>query len=331
MSATRAAETEEMAVRDVINRTLGEEMERDERVYIQGIDVAGRGGTSNILEGLDDRFGRDRVRNTPISEEAMVGSGLGAAATGMRPVVEVMYCGFLGEAGDELLNQVAKMRYMFGGKLDLPLVIRTKNVMGANAAAQHSQSLHHWLAAIPGLKVVCISTPEDTKGLIKAAVRSDDPVLLFEHGGVYNKSGPVPTGEYVHEIGEAAIEREGEDVTVVATQQQLWNAFEAAERVAEEGIDVEIVNPRTISPLDAETIVGSVRKTRRCVVVDEGPLSYGAQSHISAKISEEAFFSLDYPVQRLGVPDVPTPFSPSLEDEIVPDTEDIVGKLRELA
>jgi len=331
MSVTESTETEEMAVRDVINQTLGEEMERDERVYIQGIDVAGRGGTSNILKGLDERFGRDRVRNTPISEEAMVGSGLGAAATGMRPVVEVMYCGFLGEAGDELLNQVAKMRYMFGGKLDLPLVIRTKNVMGANAAAQHSQSLHHWLAAIPGLKVVAISTPEDTKGLIKAAVRSDDPVLLFEHGGVYSKSGPVPTEEYVYEIGEAAVEREGEDVTVVATQQQLWNAFEAAETVAQEGISVEIVNPRTISPLDAETIVESVRKTRRCLVVDEGPLSYGAQSHISAKISEEAFFSLDYPVQRLGVPDVPTPFSPSLEDEILPNTDDIVEKIRELS
>jgi pyruvate dehydrogenase E1 component beta subunit len=332
MSATEAAGTEEMAVRDVINQTLGEEMERDERVYIQGIDVAGRGGTSNILKGLDDRFGRERVRNTPISEEAMVGSGLGAAATGMRPVVEVMYCGFLGEAGDELLNQVAKMRYMFGGKLDLPLVIRTKNVMGANAAAQHSQSLHHWLAAIPGLKVVCISTPQDTKGLVTAAVRSDDPILLFEHGGVYNKSGPVPTDEdFTLPIGEAAVEREGEDVTVVATQQQLWNAFEAAERVAEEGISVEIVNPRTISPLDAGTIVESVRKTRRCLVVDEGPLSYGAQSHISAKISEEAFFSLDYPVQRLGVPDVPTPFSPSLEDEILPDTDDIVETVRELS
>ncbi|MFB6201023.1 MAG: alpha-ketoacid dehydrogenase subunit beta [Halorhabdus sp.] len=330
MSATTTG-TEEMAVRDVINQTLAEEMERDDRVYIQGVDVAGRGGTSNILEGLDDRFGTDRVRNTPISEIAMVGSGLGAAATGMRPVVEVMYCGFLGVAGDQLLNQVAKMRYMFGGKLDIPLVIRTKNVMGANAAAQHSQSLHHWMAAIPGLKVVCISTPEDTKGLLKAAVRSDDPILLFEHGGVYNKSEPVPTEEYVYEIGTAAVEREGEDVTVVATQQQLWNAFEAANEVADDGVSVEIVSPRTISPLDTDTIVESVRKTGRCLVVDESPLSYGSQSHIAAKIHEEAFFDLDFPVQRLGVPDVPTPFSPSLEDEIVPDTDDIVTEIRKLA
>ena len=330
MSATTATETEEAAVRDVINATLAQEMERDDSVYIQGIDVAGRGGTSNILKGLDDRFGRDRVRNTPISEEAMVGSGLGAAATGMRPVVEVMYCGFLAEAGDELLNQVAKMRYMFGGKLDLPLVIRTKNVMGANAAAQHSQSLHHWMAAIPGLKVVCISTPADTKGLLTAAVRSDDPVLLFEHGGVYNKSGPVPTGDHVCEIGEAAVEREGGDVTVVATQQQLWNAFEAADTLAEEGVSVEVVSPRTISPLDTETIVESARKTGRCVVVDESPLSYGTQSHIAAEISEQAFFSLDFPVQRVGVKNVPTPFSPSLEDEVVPDTDDILETVRTL-
>jgi pyruvate dehydrogenase E1 component beta subunit len=202
--------------------------------------------------------------------------------------------------------------------------------MGANAAAQHSQSLHHWLAAIPGLKVVCISTPKDTKGLIKAAVRSDDPVILFEHGGVYNKSEPVPTEEYVYDIGEAAVEREGEDVTVVATQQQLWNAFEAADRLAEDGVGVELVNPRTISPLDTETIVESARKTGRCVVVDEGPLSYGTQSHIAAEISEGAFFSLDFPVQRIGVKNVPTPFSPSLEDEVVPDTDDIVAKVREL-
>jgi len=328
--STTTPETETMAVRDVIGQTLGEEMERDDRVYIQGVDVAGRGGTSNLLEGLDDRFGRERVRNTPISEVAMVGSGLGAAATGMRPVVEVMYCGFLGVAGDQLLNQVSKMRYMFGGKLDLPLTIRTKNVLGANAAAQHSQALHHWLAAIPGIKVVCTSTPWDTKGLLKAAVRSDDPVLVFEHGGVYNKKGEVPTEEYVYEIGEAAVEREGEDVTVVATQQQLWNAFEAAEELADDGVSVEVVNPRTISPLDTETIVDSVRKTGRCVVVDETPLSYGTQSHLAATITEDAFFDLDFPVQRIGVDDVPIPFSPTLENEVMPTTDDIVDTVRTL-
>jgi len=316
--------TEELTVRDAINDALFEEMERSERVYIQGIDVNGRGGTSSVLKGIDEEFGEGRVLNTPISEVAMVGSGLGAAATGMRPVVEVMYAGFLGVAGDQLLNQVSKMRYMFGGKLDLPLTIRTKNHMGARAAAQHSQALHHWLAAIPGIKVVCISTPADAKGLTKAAVRSNDPVILFEHGKNYNRSGVVPTGSYTYEIGEAAVEREGSDVTVVATQIQLWNALDAASELAEQGISVEVVNPRTISPLDTETIVESVRKTGRCVVVDETPLSYGTQSHIGMQISEEAFFDLDFPVQRLGVDDVPIPFSPPLEDEVVPDKDDIV-------
>jgi pyruvate dehydrogenase E1 component beta subunit len=328
--STTVTESEELTVRETINRTLAAEMERDERVYIQGIDVAGRGGTSNILKGLDERFGTDRVRNTPISEAAMVGSGLGAAATGMRPVVEVMYCGFLGVAGDQLLNQVAKMRYMFGGKLDLPLTIRTKNVMGANAAAQHSQALHHWLAAIPGIKVVCVSTPADTKGLLTAAVRSDDPVVVFEHGGVYNRSGAVPTDDYVYPIGEAAVEREGDDVTVVATQKQLWNALDAAERLATEGVSVEVVSPRTISPLDTETIAASARKTGRCVVVDETPLSYGTQSQLAASITEAAFFDLDFPVQRIGVDNVPTPFSPALEDEILPDTDEIVETVRGL-
>ncbi|PSP83970.1 alpha-ketoacid dehydrogenase subunit beta [Halobacteriales archaeon QS_1_68_17] len=327
--STATSGTEEMAVRDVINQALGEEMERDERVYIQGIDVNGRGGTSNILKGLDERFGDERVRNTPISEVSIVGSALGAAATGMRPVVEIMYCGFLGVAGDQLLNQVAKMRYMFGGKLDLPLTIRTKNVMGANAAAQHSQALHHWLAAIPGLKVVCTSTPADTKGLLKAAVRSNDPVMVFEHGGVYNRKGEVPTEDYVYEIGEAAVERPGEDVTVVATQNQLWNAFEAADRV--DDVSVEVVSPRTISPLDTETIAESARKTGRCVVVDDTPLSYGTQSQFATTIYENAFFDLDFPVQRIGVNDVPTPFSPSLEDEVIPDTDDIADAIRKLA
>jgi len=323
-------ETEEITIREAINQSLAEEMDRDERVYIQGIDVAGRGGTSSVLKGLDDEFGTDRVLNTPISEVAMVGSGLGASATGMRPVVEVMYAGFLGVAGDQLLNQVSKMRYMFGGKLDLPLTIRTKNHMGAQAAAQHSQALHHWLAAIPGMKVVCISTPEDAKGLMKAAVRADDPVIVFEHGNNYTRSGEVPTEDYTCEIGEAVVEREGSDVTVVATQVQLWHALEAAEELADQGISVEVVNPRTITPLDTETIAESARKTGRCIVVDETPLSYGTQSHIAMEISEQAFFSLDFPVQRIGVDDVPIPFSPPLEEEVVPDKADIVEGVLEL-
>ena len=325
-----AAETEEMTVREVIGATLAREMDRDENVFIQGVDVAGRGGAFNTLQGLEDEFGTERVRNTPISEVAIVGSGLGAAATGMRPVVEVMYSGFLGVPGDQLLNQVAKMRYMFGGKLDIPLTVRTQNTMGYEAAAQHSQALHSWLAAIPGLKVVCASTPADTKGLLTSAVRHDDPVMFFEHSGIYNRSGEVPTGEYVHPIGEAAVEREGEDVTVVATQVQLWNALEAAEELADEGVSVEVVSPRTISPLDTETIAASVRKTGRCVVADDTPLSFGTQSELATRISEEAFFDLDFPVQRVGVDDVPIPFSPVLEDEVVPNADDIRDAIRVL-
>ncbi|MFB6130971.1 MAG: alpha-ketoacid dehydrogenase subunit beta [Salinigranum sp.] len=328
---TTAADTEELTVRDVISLTLAEEMERDESVFIQGIDVSGRGGAFNTLEGLDEQFGTERVRNTPISEVAIVGSALGAAATGMRPVIEIMYSGFLGVPGDQLLNQVAKMRYMFGGKLDIPLTIRTQNTMGYRGAAQHSQAMHHWLAAIPGLKVVCASTPEDTRGLLKAAIRHDDPVVFFEHSGIYNRSGEVPTEEYTYPIGEAAVEREGDDVTVVATQVQLWNALEAADRLDEEGVSVEVVSPRTISPLDVDTIADSVRKTGRCVVVDDTPLSYGTQSHLAARLTEETFFDLDFPVQRIGVDDVPIPFSPPLEDAVVPGVDDILESVRMLS
>ena len=325
--ATEATETEELSVREVVGATIGQEMARDERVFVQGIDVAGRGGAFNTLEGLEDEFGEERIRNTPISEVAIVGSGLGAAATGMRPVVEVMYSGFLGVPGDQLLNQVAKMRYMFGGKLDLPLTIRTQNTMGYEAAAQHSQALHNWIAAIPGIKVVCCSTPADTKGLLTAAIRHDDPVMVFEHSGIYNRSGEVPTGEYRHPIGEAAVEREGEDVTVVATQVQLWNALEAAERLADDGVSVEVVSPRTISPLDIDTIAASVEKTGRLVVADDTPLSFGTQSEIGARVAEEAFWYLDAPIQRVGVADVPIPFSPTLEDEVVPNPDDVVAAI----
>lgn len=330
MSRT-TTETEELTVREVIGQTLAEEMDRDDRVFIQGIDVAGRGGAFNTLQGLEDRFGTERVRNTPISEVAIIGSGLGAAATGMRPVVEVMYSGFLGVPGDQLLNQVAKMRYMTGGKLDIPLTIRTQNTMGYEAAAQHSQALHNWIAAVPGIKVVCISTPADAKGLLKAAVRHDDPVMVFEHSGIYNRSGQVPTEEYVHRIGEAAVEREGEDVTVVATQVQLWNALDVAERLSDEGVSVEVVSPRTISPLDVETIAASVRKTGRCVIVDDTALRFGTQSEVAALVTEEAFFDLDFPIQRIGVENVPIPFSPPLEEEVVPDTDDILEVVRTLA
>jgi pyruvate dehydrogenase E1 component beta subunit len=327
----QTTETEEITVREAIRDTLDEEMGADERVFVQGIDVAGRGGTFGVLEGLTEEYGEERVRNTPISEVAIVGSGLGAAMTGMRPVVEVMYSGFLGVPMDQLLNQVAKLRYMTNGNVDIPLTIRTQNTSGFRAAAQHSQALHQVLMAVPGIKVACLSTPADAKGLLRSAIRHDDPVVVFEHAGVYNRSGEAPVGEHEIPIGEAAVEREGTDVTVVATQVQLWNALEAAEELAGEGIDVEVVSPRTFDPLDVDTIADSVRKTGRCVVADETPLRAGTQSELAAIIHEECFFDLDFPVQRVGVENVPIPFSPTLEDEVVPGTEDLVAAVRRLA
>lgn len=326
----RTTETETISVREAIRDTLDEEMTNDERVFVQGIDVASRGGTFGLLTGLTEAHGEKRVRNTPISEVAIVGSGLGAAMTGMRPVVEVMYSGFLGVPMDQLLNQVAKLRYMTNGNVDIPLTIRTQNTSGFNAAAQHSQALHQVFMAIPGIKVVCISTPEDTKGLLRAAIRHDDPVIVFEHAGVYNREGEAPVGEYEIPIGEAAVEREGEDVTVIATQIQLWNALEAADRLAGEGVDVEVVSPRTFDPLDMDTIAASVRKTGRCLVVDETPLRAGTQSELAANIHEECFFDLDFPVQRVGVENVPVPFSPPLEDEVIPSADDIEAEIRAL-
>lgn len=328
MAAT-TGEMETLTVRDAIRNTLHAELDRDERVFLQGIDVASDGGTMGLTTGLAEAF-PERVRNTPISEVAIVGSGLGAAMTGMRPIVEVMYSGFLGVPMDQLLNQVAKLRYMTDGSIDVPLTVRTQNTSGFNAAAQHSQALHHLLAGIPGLKVVCVSTPEDAKGLLTAAIRHDDPVVVFEHSAVYNREGEAPAGEYELALGEAAVEREGEDVTVVATQHQLWNALSAAETLAEEGVSVEVVSPRTISPLDVDSIAASVRKTGRCVVVDETPLRGGTQSELATKLMEETFFDLDFPVQRLGVDNVPVPFSPPLEDEVFPDAAEIEATARRL-
>lgn len=327
---TQSTDFDSKSVRDVIGETIATEMERDERIFVQGEDIAVEGGAFGLLQNVHEQY-PDRVRNTPISEAAIVGSGLGAAMTGSRPVVEIMFSGFLGIAMDQLLNQVAKLRYMMDGNVDIPLTIRTQNASGRRIAAQHSQALHHILMGIPGIKVVCVSTPEDTKGLLTAAIRHDDPVVVFEHGSVYNREGEVPTGEYVIPIGEAAVERAGDDVTVVATQVQLWNALEAAEQLSDEGISLEVVSPRTFDPLDVETIAESVRKTGRCIVVDETPLTAGSQSDLTAQLTEAAFFDLDFPIQRLGVADVPLPYSPVLEDEVLPDTADIVDTARMLA
>ena len=320
-------ETAEMSVTEALRSAIHEEMARDEDVFVQGIDVADRGGSFSVTEGLLEEFGATRVRDTPISESAIVGTGLGAAGAGLRPVVEIMYSDFMGVAFDQIMNQVGLMRYMFGGKLDLPLTIRTVDGGGFSAAAQHSKTLHSLAMHLPGIRVVVASTPYDAKGLLKAAIRMDDPVFFFEHANVFNRTGPVPTGEYTVPLGEAAIVRQGADVTVVATQAMLYEA-DAAAASLEGDLDVEIVSPRTLDPLDIETIASSVEKTGRAVVVDETALMAGAQSEIVTQINEHAFWRLDAPIERVGVPDVPIPFSPPLEDEIIPDRENIVEAIR---
>jgi pyruvate dehydrogenase E1 component beta subunit len=322
-------ETTEMSVTEALRSAMFEEMGRDETVFVQGIDVADRGGSFSVTEGLLDEFGPDRDRDTPISESAIVGTGLGAAATGVRPVVEIMYSDFMGVAMDQILNNVGLMRYMFGGKIELPLTIRTVDGGGFSAAAQHSKTLHSLAMHLPGIRVVCVSTPYDAKGLLKASIRHDDPVFFFEHANVFNRKGEVPTEEYTIPLGEAAVVREGADVTVVATQAMLYEAFDAAEALAEE-IDVETVSPRTLDPLDIETIGERVDKTGRAVVVDEPTTNASAQSEIVAQINEEAFWRLDAPIKRLGVPNVPIPFSPPLEQEVIPDSDDIEAEIRSL-
>lgn len=322
-------ETEEISVTEALQQAMHEEMGRDEDVFLQGIDVADRGGSFSVSEGLLDEFGPERVRDTPISEAAIVGTGLGAAAAGMRPIVEIMYSDFMGIAFDQIMNNVGLMRYMFGGKLDLPLTIRTVDGGGFSAAAQHSKTLHSLAMHLPGIRVVCVSTPYDAKGLLKSSIRHDDPVFFFEHANVFNRKGEVPVEEYTVPLGEAAVVREGSDVTVVATQAMLYEAFDAAEELSGE-IDVEIISPRTLDPLDIDTIADSVDKTGRAVVVDEPTLNASAQSEMVAQINEEAFWRLDAPIKRLGVDNVPIPFSPPLEQEVIPDADDIVDEVRTL-
>lgn len=322
-------ETEEMSVTQALREAMHEEMARDEDVFLQGIDVADRGGSFSVSEGLLDKFGPERVRDTPISEAAIVGTGLGAAAAGLRPVVEIMYSDFMGIPFDQIMNNVGLMRYMFGGKLDLPLTIRSVDGGGFAAAAQHSKTLHSLAMQLPGIRVVCASTPYDAKGLLKASIRHDDPVFFFEHANIFNRKGEVPTEEYTLPLGEAAVVREGSDVTVVATQAMLYEAFDAADELAGD-VDVEIVSPRTLDPLDIDTIADSVGKTGRAVVVDEPTLMASTQSEIVAQINEAAFWKLDAPIKRLGVDNVPIPFSPPLEQEVIPDSDDIVAEIRTL-
>jgi len=321
----------ETSMRDAINDALREELQRDESVYVVGEDVAEAGGSFGITRGLHEEFGEERVFDTPISEQAIVGSSAGAALTGSRPVAEIMYADFMALAAEQVMNQAGLFRYMFGGDATVPMTVRTVNGgSGFNAAAQHSKSLHGLFMGMPGVRVVLGSTVHDTKGLLKSAIRSDDPVLFFEHMELYNRTAEVPDGSYTLPLGEAAVEREGEDVTVVATQLLLHHALDVAASLAEDGISVEVVSPRTMKPLDVETLVESAKRTGRVVVADESTVQAGPGSYVARRIEEEAFYHLEAPVSVVGVDDTPVPFSPPLADAVVPGPDDIEDAIRSL-
>ena len=316
--------------RQAINEALREEMRRDARVFLIGEDIGVNGNVFKVTKGLIDEFGMERVIDTPISESAIIGASLGAAATGMRPVPEIMFSDFLFCAMDQIANQVAKMRYMSGGQAVIPITIRTQNGTGMSAAAQHSQSLTALFMHIPGLLVVAPSTPYDVKGLLKASIREDNPVLFFEHKLLYNVAGEVPEEEYLIPLGQGEIKRYGTDVTIIATSYMVQKTLTASKELALNGIEAEIVDPRTLVPLDKEIIFRSIRKTGRAVIVDEDCKRNGVGAEISALIMEEAFDLLDAPVKRVATYDTPIPCSPVLERYVVPDVSVIVSAVKEL-
>jgi pyruvate/2-oxoglutarate/acetoin dehydrogenase E1 component len=313
-----------------VNEALAEEMRRDPTVFIIGEDVAEAGTPFKVLAGLVDEFGPERVIDSPISEAGITGLGVGAAMTGMRPVVDIMFGDFLTLTMDQMVNQAAKTHYMSGGKLKVPLVLRTTMGASRRSAAQHSQSLHAWLSHVPGLKVAIPSTPYDAKGLLKTAIRDDNPVAIFEDKMSFTLKGPVPEAEYTIPFGVADIKRAGTDITLVATSSMVQVALEAAERLAEIGISAEVIDPRTTLPLDKQTLIESAKKTSRAIVVDEGYEGYGVTAEIAAVIADGAFYYLDAPVQRMGAMDVPIPFSPVLEDLTIPTAETVVEMAKTL-
>src|SRR6188474_2937418 len=319
----------ELTFGDAIKEAIAEEMRRDPTVVLMGEDVAEAGTTFKVLVGLVDEFGKERIIDTPISEAGFTGIGVGAAMTGMRPIVDIMFGDFLMIIMDQVANQAAKIHYMSGGKWKVPIVIRATMGATRRSAAQHSQSLHAWPSHIPGLKVVVPSTPYDAKGLFKAAVRDDNPVVIFEHKISYRKvKGPVPDEDYVIPFGVADVKREGSDITLIALSSMVQVALGAAKMLEEVGISAEVVDPRTTWPLDEKTLVESVRKTSRCIVIDEGYFHYGVTGELASVIAEGAFYDLDGPVRRIGARHVPVPFSPPLEDATVPNERDVFEMAR---
>ena len=313
----------EITFAQAIREALAEEMRRDPDVFILGEDVAEAGTPFKVLAGLVEEFGKDRVIDTPISEAGITGLALGAAMTGLRPVVDIMFGDFITLTMDQMVNQAAKVHYMSGGKWKAPMVMRTTLGATRRSAAQHSQSLHTWFSHIPGLRVVIPSTPYDAKGLLKTAIRDDNPVAFFEDKMMYRLKGPVPEGDYTIPFGVADIKRVGSDVTLIATSSMVQVALEAANLLDAIGLQAEVIDPRTTSPLDEQTLIESAKKTSRVIVIDEGYRRYGVTSEIAAAIADGAFYYLDAPVKRIGAMDVPIPFSPPLEDATVPNEQTV--------
>lgn len=321
----------ELTFGDAIREALAEELRRDPRVFMLGEDIAEAGTTFKVLNGLVEEFGKERILDTPISEPGFTGLAVGAAMTGLRPVVDIMFGDFSGLIMDQVANQAAKIHYMSGGKLKVPMVLRTTMGAGRRSAAQHSQSLHAWYSHIPGLKVVVPSTPYDAKGLMKSAIRDENPVVILEDKMMYKTvKGPVPVEEYTIPLGVADVKREGTDITLVATSSMVYVALEAAKLLDEIGIRAEVVDPRTLVPLDKETLIESVKKTSRAIVIDEGYEQYGVTAELASVIADGAFYYLDAPVKRMGAMNVPIPFSPALEDLTIPNAQSVFEMAKSL-
>jgi pyruvate/2-oxoglutarate/acetoin dehydrogenase E1 component len=320
-----------LTYREALREALREEMRKDPSIFLLGEDV-GRywGGAFKVTEGLAEEFGDERVRDTPISESAIIGTAVGAAITGMRPVAEIMFGDLTALAMDQIANQAAKIHYMFGGQAKCPLVIRTPFGAGVNIASHHSQSLEAWFMHVPGLFVAVPSTPYDAKGLLKTALHGNNPVFFCEHKLLYPVEGEVPEAEYAIPFGKADIKREGSDVTVVATSYMIHKALEAAKILEEEGISTEVVDPRTLTPLDEQTIIRSVRKTGRIVIVSEDCKTGGVGAEIAALVAQQALDYLDAPIKRIAEPDTPIPFSPPLEQHVIPDEKSIIKVVKEV-
>ena len=315
----------QLSYRDAVARGIAQEMRRDENVVLVGEDVAGAGGVFKTTVGLLDEFGPTRVIDTPISEQAILGAAMGAAMTGLRPVAEIMFSDFFAVCWDIVVNQIAKTRYMTGGQVTLPLVIKTGNGGGLRFGAQHSQSIENWAMAVPGLKVVTPSTPEDMVGLMAAAIRDDDPVIFCEHKGLYSTKGEVPDGEILDRLGTARVRRQGKDATILALGMMVPRALQAAEDLATRGIDAEVIDVRSLVPLDTRTILASVAKTGRLFTVEENPQLLGWGAEIVSIVAHEAFWDLDGPIERITTPHIPLPSADSLEDLVMPSADGVAS------